>query len=354
MFKKYSDIKNICAICHYIGTITNTHLNKHKISLQKYDLYFPKQQAKIMSLCICKCGGYTKLGRKFIQGHNLRTSETIAKQRSKLIGRKQPLEQVEKMRQTKVGKPLSETHKTNLKIARNARELKKQIKEIKLCGCNWCGLYTKPGNKFINGHNSWGRPATEKQREASRKVGALSKGRKITEKTRKKLIVASNNIERTEKLILRNIANKGVKRSNVTIEKMKVSQNTLGQIEKLKSQAIRQCADPNSNFGKGWSAHRKESYSEKYFREFLEFMGAVKDVDFFQEYHVGRYSLDFVFIDGPGQMRCIETDGGQHDTPEAIEHDRARDKYLLGLGIVVMRIKARNLKKFLSPLWPVT
>lgn len=74
-------------------------------------------------------------------------------------------------------------------------------------------------------------------------------------------------------------------------------------------------------------------------------MGAIKGEDFFQEYQVGRYRLDFAYIDEQGK-RGIEIDGGQHLKPEAIEHDRVRDEWLAEQGWTIFRIPAKELYKY--------
>ena len=207
-----------------------------------------------------------------------------------------------------------------------------------LCACA-CGDYAKPGRKFIRGHNMRGREVSQSTREKCRKNGL---GKKASEDTKNKLRKASLGNQRA----------KGHTKTPKGIEKIRQvnSRENLSdeRINQLKRQAYEKLQDPNSNFG--WP--NGESYPEKYFREFLEAWGSIKDVDFFQEYQVGRYSLDFVFIDDPEKMRYIEIDGSQHDTPKAIEHDRTRDKYLQSQGLTGMRIPARELKEFLRPLWP--
>lgn len=197
-----------------------------------------------------------------------------------------------------------------------------------LCGCD-CGDYvTKPGNKFIKGHNRRGIPSA-------------FKGKKHAEETKRKQQLAS-------------LGNKnllGYKHTDKTIEKLKRVGNTPEAISFSRNKAIKQNADPNSNFGPKKQGKGYESYPEKCFRKFLESMGAIKNIDFFQELHVGTYSLDFVFIDEQGK-RCIEIDGGQHLKSKAIEHDKVRDTWLQNQGWIILRIPVKSLKQFLTPLWP--
>ncbi len=98
--------------------------------------------------------------------------------------------------------------------------------------------------------------------------------------------------------------------------------------------------NPRPQFAKG-----VESYPEKYFREFLEKMGAIEGLDFVQEHQVGKYRLDFAYMAG---KIYIEIDGGQHLLPEAIEHDRIRDEWLETQGWVGMRIPVKELPSLLE------
>jgi very-short-patch-repair endonuclease len=108
---------------------------------------------------------------------------------------------------------------------------------------------------------------------------------------------------------------------------------------------MKQLADPNCHFG--WP--KGESYPESIFRSFLESMGAIKGQDFFQEYHVGTYSLDFAYIDEQGK-RDIEIDGNQHLLPKRREHDARRDQWLIQQGWIVFRITVKDLYQWLYSL----
>ena len=100
----------------------------------------------------------------------------------------------------------------------------------------------------------------------------------------------------------------------------------------------------------GWQALPLKSYPEQYFQSFLKLMGAIENQDFFYNYQVGRYRIDFAYIDEQGK-RGIEIDGKQHLIPEAIEHDKKRDLWLQEQGWTIMRIPVKNLYKLLEPLW---
>lgn len=85
-----------------------------------------------------------------------------------------------------------------------------------------------------------------------------------------------------------------------------------------------------------------ESYPEKLFRTFLESFGFVKGKNFFQEYHIGKYSLDFAL---PNLKIDIEIDGSQHQKIDAIKHDLIRDTYLKSLGWSTIRFPAKTINK---------
>lgn len=183
---------------------------------------------------------------------------------------------------------------------------KKKVKPIKLCECN-CKKFASPGRKYIHGHNTRGIPCNDNQKKAAKLVGRKNKGRK---------------------------------HSSLAIKKIKDAVNRPENIQKLREHALKQLEMGEIGWGHG------ESYPEKIFREFLESMGAIKNVDFFQEHQVGQYKIDFAYIDKQGK-RAIEIDGKQHETPKAIEHDRKRDKYLESNGWTVFRISVKNLKTFI-------
>jgi len=84
-----------------------------------------------MNLCGCDCGRYTNQGKQFIKGHNLRVLE----------------------------KPWNKnlTKEIDERVAQCAQKLRTRVlSPSQFCACNECGLHTKPGNKYINGHNHRG------------------------------------------------------------------------------------------------------------------------------------------------------------------------------------------------------
>jgi very-short-patch-repair endonuclease len=54
------------------------------------------------------------------------------------------------------------------------------------------------------------------------------------------------------------------------------------------------------------------------------------------QYPVGPYYADFYF---ETESVLLEIDGAVHETPEAIEHDRIRNKYMVDHGLMTFRIK---------------
>ena len=60
----------------------------------------------------------------------------------------------------------------------------------------------------------------------------------------------------------------------------------------------------------------------------------VKNLTFKRQYPIGEYIVDFVCRE---KWLIIEVDGGQHNSPEAIEYDRQRSEYLQSRGFKVLR-----------------
>ena len=55
---------------------------------------------------------------------------------------------------------------------------------------------------------------------------------------------------------------------------------------------------------------------------------------FRRQHSVGEYVLDFYC---PSEQLAVELDGEYHNTPEAMEHDEERRKFIEGVGILVIR-----------------
>lgn len=84
-----------------------------------------------------------------------------------------------------------------------------------------------------------------------------------------------------------------------------------------------------------WNSSKQESYPEKFFRVFLENIGLKKNIDFFQEYPIGRFRADFFF---PYKKTIIEIDGGQHERWNRKEYDTRKDLLAKSLGYTIIRI----------------
>lgn len=83
----------------------------------------------------------------------------------------------------------------------------------------------------------------------------------------------------------------------------------------------------------------KESYPEKYFREWLQKEKLFSE----REYQVGRYALDFAW---PERKIYLEIDGSQHHSDYMIKHDEERTKKLSELGwVCVQRVYWPDYKK---------
>ena len=88
----------------------------------------------------------------------------------------------------------------------------------------------------------------------------------------------------------------------------------------------------------GWMRRNKLSYPEQFWKTVPDNNNINYKHDFPISTGKTHYLLDF-FIDD-----CIdlEIDGGQHELPEAVEHDRKRDEYVTSRGFYVYRIKWVN------------
>jgi very-short-patch-repair endonuclease len=88
----------------------------------------------------------------------------------------------------------------------------------------------------------------------------------------------------------------------------------------------------------GWK-FRKEgipSYPEQYFMKLFK---KNKIVGWKKEFKVGKWFIDFAFID---IKLALEIDGSQHLLEERKEHDKIKDEYLKNNGWTVFRIKWYN------------
>lgn len=86
----------------------------------------------------------------------------------------------------------------------------------------------------------------------------------------------------------------------------------------------------------------KESYPERIFREALERYNIKGWVS---EYRNGIYQYDFAFID---LKIDIEIDGGTHESEKVKLIDERRDNFSKSLGWIVIRFKAKDVKRDVS------
>lgn len=82
----------------------------------------------------------------------------------------------------------------------------------------------------------------------------------------------------------------------------------------------------------------KRSYAEEWIKHILE--TEVKDNTFIEEYHIGRWFLDFAW---PNKMIYIEIDGEQHEWVERKKNDEEKDNYCKELGWKCLRLKWKDI-----------
>ena len=120
-----------------------------------------------MTLCECGCGGEAEPGRRYIQGHNRKGKSSPCK------GKPRPKEVVEKIK---------ETRRINKEV-KEGKRLPPKAPELPFCACGCGSRVTKPGNKYIAGHQNRGRVA-------------WSRG--LTKETDERLAKAAENLRKTK------------------------------------------------------------------------------------------------------------------------------------------------------------
>mgnify|MGYP001598171616 FL=1 len=217
--------------------------------------------------------------------------------------------------------------------------------ELYICECN-CGGYAKPGNRFIFDHQNKGKKSyirTNEIKEKNRTTSLGNKnclGHKHTPQHRENNRQAQLALGKSSPIKGKtNEEFYGTEKAKILRDQNKLWNNKPENIEKARERANK--LHEEGKFG--WEK-RKESNPEKYYRKHLESLGYTKNIDFFQEVQIGLYRLDFTFKD---KMIDFEIDGKQHQTMEAIKHDRIRDKYLKNLGWIIMRRTAKTLHRLL-------
>lgn len=267
-----------------------------------------KESNCLQILCQCNCGNYAKLGNKFIRGHQ-RKGKTLSN-KSK-----------EQMR-------LSHLGQISLKKGKTFEELygiQRAVELKNLCSKGRLGkTSSKKGKTYEELYG---------EIEAEQLKTRLSKSH-LGQKT----VLGQHRSQETKDLIgFRNtqrIVSKETKEKHRQF--MLKEQNRPEIKEKNRLAAIKQHIEGNF----GWP--RGESYPEKCFRKYLESKNFIKDLDFFQEYHIGTYFLDFAFT---SIKLDIEIDGQQHSTFSAVQHDKIRDAILMNFGWTIIRIPVKRLKE---------
>ena len=74
----------------------------------------------------------------------------------------------------------------------------------------------------------------------------------------------------------------------------------------------------------------------------------IKGCKFRRQYPIGEYIVDFVCKE---IKLIIEIDGGQHNTPEQINYDKKRTKYLNSKGYKVLRFWNNEIDKNLEGVY---
>jgi len=78
----------------------------------------------------------------------------------------------------------------------------------------------------------------------------------------------------------------------------------------------------------------------------------LKGYQFYRQKIIGNYIVDFYC---PKAKVVIELDGGQHYDDRGKKKDEKRDKYLMSLGLKILRFSDRdflkNQKKILEEIW---
>lgn len=95
--------------------------------------------------------------------------------------------------------------------------------------------------------------------------------------------------------------------------------------------------------GRAWNIgmsrwNSEMSYPQKFFT--MVIANQFEDKNYKHQYPVGKYSLDFAWVD---KKKCIQIDGQQHLKEDAIQHDRIRDQYLVAQDWDILRISWKQM-----------
>lgn len=113
-----------------------------------------------------------------------------------------------------------------------------------------------------------------------------------------------------------------------------VSEETKKKISEARKKYIKE------HNGIWWNSRSnyKRSYAEEWTKKIIE--TEVKDNTFIEEYHFGRWFLDFAW---PNKKIYIEIDGEQHEWPERKKNDEEKDAYCIANGWKVLRLKWKDI-----------
>ena len=122
----------------------------------------------------------------------------------------------------------------------------------------------------------------------------------------------------------------------------KLSKSTKGKTgHKMSAEARKKISEARKKYikehnGIWWNSRSKckKSYAEEWTKKILE--NEVKDNTFREEFHIGRWFLDFAW---PEKKIGIEIDGAQHEWADRKKNDEEKDEYCKSQGWKILRLK---------------
>lgn len=143
--------------------------------------------------------------------------------------------------------------------------------------------------------------------------------------------------------------NKGLTKetcSKIKASSEKLSKTTKGRPgHKMSAEARKKISEARKKYikehnGIWWNSRSnyKRSYAEEWTKKIIE--TEVNDNTFIEEYHFGRWFLDFAW---PDKKIYIEIDGDQHEWPERKKTDEEKDSYCIANGWKVLRLKWKDI-----------
>lgn len=185
------------------------------------------------------------------------------------------------------------------------------MREIDL-NCKYCGKLCK--NKMSIRAHERTCPSNPNRKYVSHTIGHTAWNKGLTKET---------------SVIMQNMA----KNISVTMkgrEGHKHTEETKRRISEIRKQQIA------NNGGIWWSSRSKckRSYAEEWTKRVLE--NESVDIEFKEEYHIGKWFLDFAW---PDRKIGLEIDGEQHEWPERKQMDKEKDAYCASQGWKILRLK---------------